>query len=329
MIRRVAIFVILCLAYIYYRSAGPAQLASIGLLSFAAIAQFAPAFLGGLIWRRGTARGAIAGMSAGILVWGYTLLLPSLSDADILGARILTDGLFGLAWLRPQALFGLDLPPLVHGVLLSLSVNIVLFIGCSLSRRRTAIESVQADLFVPSTLAPRTPSFRLRRASVTVEELTATVARYLGEERTRKSFSSFAASRRVSLEPEAEADFQLIAIRRISARLGDRRRVLAAGALAPLAQAHGLDQGRAQAARRRQCRDPLQPRDPADRARPCAARHRRIRQGAGARLLEPAVRRDLRPAACAHPRRHRARRDPPQHRAAARARRGGARRAGS
>ena len=210
MIRRVAIFVILCLAYIYYRSAGPAQLASIGLLSFAAIAQFAPAFLGGLIWRRGNARGAIAGMSAGILVWGYTLLLPSLSDADILGARVLTDGLFGLAWLRPQALFGLDLPPLVHGVLLSLTVNIALFIGCSLSRRRTAIEGVQADLFVPSTLAPRTPSFRLRRASVTVEELTVTVARYLGEERTRESFSSFAASRRVSLEPEAEADFQLI-----------------------------------------------------------------------------------------------------------------------
>jgi Na+/proline symporter/signal transduction histidine kinase/ActR/RegA family two-component response regulator len=210
MIRRVAIFVILCLAYIYYRSAGPAQLASIGLLSFAAIAQFAPAFLGGLLWRRGNARGAIAGMSAGILVWGYTLLLPSLSDADILGARILTGGLFGLAWLRPQALFGLDLPPLVHGVLLSLTVNIALFIGCSLSRRRTAIEGVQADLFVPSTLAPRTPSFRLRRASVTVEELTVTVARYLGEERTRESFSSFAASRRVSLEPEAEADFQLI-----------------------------------------------------------------------------------------------------------------------
>ena len=72
--RRIAIFVILLLAYIYYRSAGDAQLASIGLLSFAAVAQFAPAFFGGLIWRRGTALGAIAGMSAGILVWGYTLL---------------------------------------------------------------------------------------------------------------------------------------------------------------------------------------------------------------------------------------------------------------
>ena len=88
--RRVAIFVILFLAYAYYRSAGEAQLAAIGLLSFAAIAQLAPAFFGGLIWRRATSLGAIAGMSAGVLVWAYTLLLlPSMSAAGIVSARIL------------------------------------------------------------------------------------------------------------------------------------------------------------------------------------------------------------------------------------------------
>ncbi len=210
MIRRVAIFAILLLAYIYYRSAGDAQLASIGLLSFAAVAQFAPAFFGGLIWRRGTAAGAIAGMTAGILVWGYTLLLPSISDAGIIGERILTDGPFGIAALRPQAPFGIDLPPLVHGVVLSLAFNIALYVTCSLLRRQTAIERVQADVFVPSTLAPIAPNFRLRRASVTIEELTATIARYLGVERTRESFLSFAASRRISIEPLAEADFRLL-----------------------------------------------------------------------------------------------------------------------
>ncbi|HEY6995984.1 MAG TPA: PAS-domain containing protein, partial [Xanthobacteraceae bacterium] len=209
-VRRIAIFAILLLAYVYYRSAGAAQLASIGLLSFAAIAQFAPAFFGGLIWKRGTAVGAIAGMSGGILVWGYTLLLPSISDAGILGASVLTEGPFGLPLLRPQALLGLDLPPLVHGVVLSLAVNIALYVACSLARRPSAIERVQADVFVPSTLAPMAPSFRLRRASVTIEELTATIARYLGEERTRESFASFAASHRITIEPQAEADFQLL-----------------------------------------------------------------------------------------------------------------------
>ncbi len=209
-VRRIAIFAILLLAYIYYRSAGPAQLASIGLLSFAAIAQLTPAFFGGLIWRRGTAPGAIAGMTAGILVWSYSLLLPSISDAGMVGAHILNAGPFGINWMRPQALFGLDLPPLVHGVVLSLVTNIALYVGCSFASRPSAIERVQADLFVPTSLAPMTPSFRLRRASVSVEELTATVARYLGEERTRNSFRSFAASRRVSLESQAEADFQLL-----------------------------------------------------------------------------------------------------------------------
>jgi len=209
-VRRVAIFAILFLAYVYYRSAGAAQLASIGLLSFAAIAQLTPAVFGGLMWRRGTAAGAIAGMSAGITVWAYTLLLPSISDAGIVGARILTDGPFGIGWLRPQALFGLQLPPLVHGVALSLFVNIAFYIGCSLWRRPTAIERLQADVFVPTSLAPIAPSFRLRRASVTIEELIATVARYLGEERTRESFASFAASRRLTLDPQAEADFQLL-----------------------------------------------------------------------------------------------------------------------
>ncbi len=208
-VRRIAIFAILFLAYVYYRSAGPAQLASIGLLSFAAVTQLTPAFFGGLIWRRGTAQGAIAGMTAGILVWAYTLLLPSISDAGFVG-DILKDGPLGLAWLRPQALFGLNLPPLVHGVVLSLLANIVLYVGYSFARRPTAIERVQADVFVPSSLAPMAPSFRLRRSSVTTEELVATIARYLGEERTRESFASFAASRRVSLAPQAEADFQLL-----------------------------------------------------------------------------------------------------------------------
>ena len=38
---------------------GEAQLAAIGLLAFAAVAQLAPAFFGGLFWRRATAQGAI------------------------------------------------------------------------------------------------------------------------------------------------------------------------------------------------------------------------------------------------------------------------------
>src|SRR5262249_2687379 len=198
-VRRMAICVILALAYVYYRLAGDAQLASIGLLSFAAVAQLAPAFLGGLIWRRATARGAMAGMTIGILVWAYTLLLPSFADAGIVGQTLLLHGPWGITALRPQALIWLDLPPLAHGVMWRRSLNILAYVVFSLGREPASIERVQADLFVPSGLAPIAPSFRLWRSSVTVEELTTTVARYLGDERTRTSFDSYALTRGISI----------------------------------------------------------------------------------------------------------------------------------
>jgi Na+/proline symporter/signal transduction histidine kinase len=209
-VRRIAIFAILLLAYLYYRTAAEAQLFAIGILAFAAIAQLAPAFFGGLIWRRATARGAIAGMTIGTLAWAYTLLLPTFADIGMVGRSVLTDGPWGIEVLRPQHLFGADWPPLVHGVIWSLLLNIMGYIGFSLARAPTAIERMQADVFAPRHLAPIAPSFRLWRSSVTVEELTSTVARYLGEERTRSSFESFAATRRMSLEPQADADFELM-----------------------------------------------------------------------------------------------------------------------
>lgn len=208
-IRRVAIFGILALAYLYYRLVGDAQLAAIGLLSFAAVAQLAPAFFGGLFWRSGTARGAIAGMTVGILVWSYTLLLPNLADADMISAAILRDGPFGIMLLRPQSILGLDLPPLAHGVFWSLACNIAAYVAFSLGRAPAPIERLQADVFVPSGFTPA-PSFRLWRSSVTVEELAATVSRYLGEERTRASFENFALSHGQSLSPTSEANFLLL-----------------------------------------------------------------------------------------------------------------------
>jgi Na+/proline symporter len=66
-IRRAAIFMVLLAAFLYYRgTTGNARLAAIGLISFAAIAQFAPAFFGGLLWRGANSRGAALGMTAGL-----------------------------------------------------------------------------------------------------------------------------------------------------------------------------------------------------------------------------------------------------------------------
>ncbi|MDP1583673.1 MAG: hybrid sensor histidine kinase/response regulator [Bradyrhizobium sp.] len=209
-VRRLAILAIMVMAYFYYRALGSAQLAAIGLLSFAAIAQLAPSFFGGLFWRRATARGAMGGMLVGVAVWIYTLFLPSFLEGNAAGMLLLQHGPFGIEALRPRALLGADLPPLLHGVLWSLSLNLLTYIVLSLARQPSSIERLQADLFAPSTLAPMNPAFRRWRTTVTVQDMQSTVAQYLGPDRAGHSFEAFAIARHTALDPAAPADFELL-----------------------------------------------------------------------------------------------------------------------
>ncbi len=206
-IRRASIFILLFVAFLYYReSTNNARLASIGLMSFAAVAQFGPAFFGGLFWRGANARGAALGMSAGILVWAYTLLLPSLVAP---GTPILMNGLFGVEALRPQALFGTLAEPLNHGVMWSLAINTMFYVLGSLSRASIPLERIQASIFVPRDTNPM-PSLRRFRTAVTVNDLKDTIGRYLGVERTERSFQTFEASNGVKLAGNEPASMALI-----------------------------------------------------------------------------------------------------------------------
>ena len=64
--RRLSILGIIGLGYIYYRaSGGSSALAAIGLISFAGVAQFLPAMLGGIFWRGATRVGALVGLGVG------------------------------------------------------------------------------------------------------------------------------------------------------------------------------------------------------------------------------------------------------------------------
>jgi Na+/proline symporter/signal transduction histidine kinase len=212
-IRRVAIFAVVLLGYLFYRLLGQAHgLASIGLVSFAAVAQFAPAFFGGLVWRHATARGAISGILAGFAVWSYTLLLPWIIEAGWMSRSLLVDGPFGFDFLAPRALFYVHLDPLSHGVLWSMAVNVAVFVAVSMLKVPEPIERLQALVFVPEALArpPMTPSFRRWRTSVTAGDLQSTVARYLGAERAERSFAEYAASRSAPTSLDAEADIHLL-----------------------------------------------------------------------------------------------------------------------
>lgn len=117
-IRRGSIVLVLLLGYAYFRYVGEFySLVSIGLISFTAVAQFAPAILGGIFWKRGTKTSALSGLIAGFLVWSYTLVLPSLVQAGFLPPQFVIAGPFGIAMLKPFQLFGLkDFDHIAHAV---------------------------------------------------------------------------------------------------------------------------------------------------------------------------------------------------------------------
>ncbi|MFA3919668.1 ATP-binding protein [Ruegeria hyattellae] len=146
--RRVSIAVIMALGYFYFRFTGGGALASIGLIAFAGIAQILPALVGGLFWRGATRAGALVGLSIGFLLWLYTLLLPGIGSG-LLSESVMTNGLFGWHWLRPDALFGIaGLDTTVHSVMWSLSLNTVAFCFVSLLSFPSPLERLQGAQFV-------------------------------------------------------------------------------------------------------------------------------------------------------------------------------------
>ncbi len=148
--RRLSIGGVLLLGYLYYRySGGGAALAAIGLISFSGVAQVLPALVGGIFWRGASRNGAAAGLIAGFAIWAYCLFLPSFGPEGVISDQIMAHGPWGLEWLRPQALFGIEgMDPLVHALFWSMVVNTSLFFIFSLVSFPNPLERLQGAQFV-------------------------------------------------------------------------------------------------------------------------------------------------------------------------------------
>jgi len=212
LIRRLAILVVLVLGYAYYHLAGEAYaLVSIGLISFAAVAQFAPAVLGGLYWKGATRRGALAGLLAGFLLWTYTLMLPSLAKSGWLDDTFLTQGLWGLHWLRPEHLLGMQgLDNLTHSLFWSLMVNCGLFVGLSLWRAPSGQEASQALLFVDVFERTSASSPVFWRGSARLPDLLRLCERFMGADKARTLFLTYARQRGMGDVQAIQPDARLV-----------------------------------------------------------------------------------------------------------------------
>jgi PAS domain S-box-containing protein len=219
LIRRAVIIGILAMSWVAYRVIGMyGALASIGLLSFALAAQFGPAMIGGLYWRRATRAGAIAGMSAGFAIWTWTLLIPAFAQTGWMPASIVTDGPYGIAWLSPYALFGVTgLDPVTHGVFWSLGTNIFCFVVFSLLTVPHMMERRQAAAFVGesgdkihSGGALQSPIAYRIRGSAKIGDLRILAERFIGREKAAAAFEAHLAGRGLSFAEGMRADAQVL-----------------------------------------------------------------------------------------------------------------------
>jgi Na+/proline symporter/signal transduction histidine kinase len=215
-IRRTAIFAVLLLGYLYFHLAGEAYaLVSIGLISFAAVAQFAPAMLGGMYWKGGTRGGALAGLTLGFGLWVYTLMLPSIAKSGWWQTDFVSDGPWGIALLKPEQLLGLTgLDGLTHSLFWSLLANVGAYVVVSLARTPSARETSQALLFVD--VFQRTedgsgkhgPVFWRGRAEVS--KLLSLVGRFLGMSPARRLFEDYARQVGVARIEQIPPDARLV-----------------------------------------------------------------------------------------------------------------------
>lgn len=211
-IRRLSIIIILVIAYLYDKTiAQYLSLVSIGLVSFVAVAQFAPALIGGIYWKDASKNGALAGICIGFLIWFYTLVIPSMVSAGVVSESIMTEGLFGLHWLRPFSLFGIEgMDSITHAAFWSLFFNLLSFVIVSLYSKKNAQEIYQSEIFVDIFRHSASPADNpVWRGTAYLPDLQSLLENFLGEERGKRLIANYATRHKISLETK-KADPRLV-----------------------------------------------------------------------------------------------------------------------
>ncbi len=204
-IRRGLILLLLFGAWGFYMALDSIRsLSVIGLLSFAAIAQFAPALIGGMYWRLGNRKGVYVGMFSGFAIWLVTLM----SQTEMLAGD--ADSNF-LLWIiePPQLLASWSLTESDWGMALSLLVNIACYVSVSLLTKASLSERLQSAAFVGTPL-PESENVSLYQSRVTVAELEMLASRFVGRSRARSAFNHFWRQQNSTLMPNQQASSGLI-----------------------------------------------------------------------------------------------------------------------
>ena len=202
-IRRVVMIMVMLLAWLFYRTiARNYDLAAMGLLAFALVAQLVPAIIGGLYWRRGNAYGAGAGILVGSFLWFYTLMLPTLADLKLIGSDIVEYGPWHIDILKPTSLFSMEFSDLTHGVFYSLLMNTACYVFVSWFTRVRLLDRLQAEAYVRPQREQIPRNLGVRRNNVVVRDILTLMERFIGSSRTETLVRTFVHEQGEALDPD-------------------------------------------------------------------------------------------------------------------------------
>jgi len=217
-LKRISIFGVVFLGYAYFKIIGDSYtLVNIGLISFSAAAQLAPALIGAMYWKRGNATGAFAGIFCGFMVWAYTLLIPSFIMSGWWESDLLTEGLFGLSILKPMELFGLTgLGMWSNALFWSMLFNIGSYLLFSILLEQNETEQEQAVKFIsPYNRDERLDAWETKRLSkpVTIVEFVSLMENFIGEKNAHAAISEYLIEHEID-EKGMVSEFELPSLKR-------------------------------------------------------------------------------------------------------------------
>jgi Na+/proline symporter/signal transduction histidine kinase len=188
--RRLTVLLVILGAYFYQSIlAENVALTSIGLIAFALAVQLAPAILFGLYWRKGNASGLYAGLIVGLSLWFYTLMIPLLVNAGLMGTYLVDEGLLGIHWLRPESLFNFTFSgSFTRGVIISLCANIVFYCWYSMRSLESLVDRIQSAAFTNLEKGAYD-----HYENINVDDLQVLLNEFLGESATQTILSSYEA----------------------------------------------------------------------------------------------------------------------------------------
>ncbi len=201
-VRRTTILCLLLMAYFVYRVIDQAgTLAGIGQMSFSAVSQLAPALIGGLYFTESNKKAAIAGILVGIVLWFHSLVIPTLVNAYWMDSAVMTQGPFGIEWLKPDNLFGLGITHTISGAsLLALALNVICYLMGCLYFRPDFEEKRQARKFVQASIEDDDD---YKNINVSIGELEQMARQFVGEKRVLAMMSHFRTDSRTHLSSAA------------------------------------------------------------------------------------------------------------------------------